>query len=149
MANNYTEATMSPHVFLTPKQKAMFKFYGATCSPKEGGFHYVYWESYFCEQPDEYDLHGELDEENLDDVEFPKIEIFLREVLSNQENSNIVAISVQGCDRCDKMRSGEFGGFALLVTRREYAWVTTDILQVDSSGKIVPNSIEAISFQRK
>jgi len=61
-------------------------------------------------------------------------------------NQSLEALNVEGCHRCDKMRSGEFGGFALMVTRKEYAWCNTGMLRQGKGGKIVPNQIKVLAF---
>lgn len=150
MANNYTEATMTPPVFLTPQQRAVLPCYGARSAPwqkeKPGSeLHYVYWESTFIEDPDEDDF-GVIDAREAGfSGKISSLPYFLRDILLNQENEGLV-ITVEGCHRCDKMRPGEFGGFALMVTRKEYAWVNTGMLRTGKGGKIVPEPIKVLAF---
>lgn len=149
MANNYTEATLTPQVFLTPKQVAMLPCYGASYQLYEKDLHYIYWETCLNEEPDEDDVERALDrdEEGLLGKAFqaPPLAHFLHEILMNPENEGII-LTVEGCHRCDKMRPGEFGGFALMVTRKEYAWINTGMLQTGKGGKIVPQPVKVVAF---
>lgn len=148
MANNYTEATMQPSVYLTPYQELLLSCYGAACEndgPDET-LRYIFWESYFNDTPDEYDMDDAIAEGVLEEgTKLPSIEYFLREVLLNPENKDIDHLDVQGCHRCDKLRPGEFGGFSLVVTRNEYAWINSNMIHV-ADGKIVPPAVVVNRF---
>lgn len=143
MANNYTEATLQPTVYLTERQEALLSCYGAGCEPDGPGdkLRYVFWESYFNDTPDDYDMDEAIADGILEEgAKLPSIEYFLREVLLNPENRDIEHLDVQGCHRCDKLRPGEFGGFSLVVTRNEYAWINSSMIHV-ADGKISPPNI--------
>jgi len=143
MANNYTEVTMTPSVFLTKKQEKLLRCYGADCEPSgpEDKLRYVFWEDHFTEDPDEMDLDEAIADGDLEEgAKMPLIQDFLRDILLNPENKDVEALDVEGCSRCDKLRSGEFGGFALMVTRKEYAYINTGMLNL-KKGKIVPEKI--------
>lgn len=140
MANNYTEVTMTPAVHLTEKQESLFRCYGASCegSGPDDKLRYVFWDDHFNEAPDEMDLEEAIEEGHLEEgAEMPTIEHFLRDILMNPENKDVESLEVEGCWRCEKLRPGEFGGFMLLVTRNEYASVSTAALEI-RNGKIVP-----------
>jgi hypothetical protein len=143
MANNYTEATMIPSVHLTEKQEKLLRCYGASCEPDgpEDKLRYVYWEDHFTEEPDENDMDDAIAEGDLEEgTKMPDIQHFLRDILLNPENQDVEALDVEGCWRCDKLRPGEFGGLGLLVTRKEYAYISTGMLKLQK-GKIVPDKV--------
>lgn len=171
MANNYTQATMVPtEVFLTPAQEAYLRATGARFDHDEAPapLHqladaanetptavrrsYVYWEENFDECVDPETLEDELSDAGYES-EFGRyvnlsIEDFFRHVLRQPENADLGYLRVEGTFSCSKMRPGEFGGFVLTVTRDEYCWCSTHMVQVED-GKIRPLQVEVHKFEEE
>jgi hypothetical protein len=115
MANNYVQATVEPSLpasLFTEAELQSLSFACGLYAERCDDLLYFYAEDSFCEIHDDEDgtrISGpELLQEKLrqlDPVEYPRI-------------------VVEGAT-CSKMRSGEFGGFAFVITRDEIRWMST------------------------
>lgn len=138
MANNYAQATVSPSLptsAFTPLEHEMLRYCGYSGSP-DGDNTYFY-----CEEGDtEIDAEGwqELvfEEVMSDDPSYTKYSSAVVEgaidavtlfqgILNKPECSDIPYITIEGANTCDKMRQGEFGGFAVLITRDDVKYMST------------------------
>lgn len=142
MANNYSQATLTPScLHLTPDQETWLAASGASIEPSEEKGRkgtYVFWRMWFNEAPD-YDgflSQVELEDEQEIEKEAKRLEALggienvLRSILKNPENRHIEKLNIQGAYTCSRMRSDEFGGYALVVTRKEFVWFSTSSLDL-------------------
>ena len=116
MANNYTQATVTPYLPASLFTDAELESLAYECGLSHDRIDdtlYIYAEEYFCEEGvDEKGRHWsclailQAKLKQLDPSEFP----------------NIV---IEGAATCNKMRSGEFGGFAYFITRDEIRHFST------------------------
>lgn len=159
MANNYIQATLSPDgLELTDDQQTWLAATGASMVPaktKEGKpGHYVFWEEGFTECPEPDDFVNQLEDDIEDDealdaevqrfIRMGGIERVLRGILRNPGNRAIPSLKIDAAATCSRMRIGEFGGFALVVTRKEFAWFSTFSLSIEDGQLEHPPKI--ISF---
>ena len=115
MANNYTQATVSPHLpaglFSDSELDAL-----AACGLSHechAGTLYFFADTYFREEDD-----GE------DGEPFNSIALF-QSKLKLLDPADTPHIVIEGAAACSKMRQGEFGGFAFFITRDEVRFTAT------------------------
>lgn len=121
MANNYEQATLSPDIpELTSVEAAILKLSGFGLE-KSGNAWYAYVEEGLIDDFSVWD-----DDERLAQVEADPeygckaaneplwISVLQNVLLRHPDFSHFV---LEGALTCDKMRPGEFGGFAILITR--------------------------------
>ena len=142
---------MLPYVHLTERQRGLLECYGASTEQESSGKHYVFWTDFMTETLDESDLEGFIEDGLLDADQLKQGKVpltlhqLLREILLNPENQEVEALDIAGCYRCDKLRPGEFGGFAIKITRQEYASVSTPMLEL-RKGKIIARPVTIHRF---
>ena len=133
MADNYTQATLTPDVQLTEELRAVLEATGATLEPAGGGQWYVYWEDGFSEL-DEHAPDIPHDPDTAAATAFRErwhgkdMAGVLRAVLDS--NPGIEMLVIEGAYRCSKMRPGEFGGFGIYVTRKESAFISSQDIEM-------------------
>jgi hypothetical protein len=136
MSDNYEQATLTPSVKLTDDLRGGL---AATCASfeEEGdGLTYVYWE----DGPIDIDnTWADVDPEVLERWSGHDLADILRAVLA--ENSDIGLLTMEGASTCSKLRPGEFGGYALYVTRKQYAWVHTGQVHLEDGTLVSRNTI--------
>ena len=139
MANNYTQATVTPtNIPLTREQKEVLCLLGFGCEDStqaddESPRYYIYIEDSFQEPY----------EDGLDEISPEAVE-YLRRILEPGESETLASVfeaydaaslfdrvmqdviaytdglevvTIQGADTCSKLRPGEFGGFAGVITK--------------------------------
>lgn len=160
MANNYSQATLSPYgLVLTEGQKTWLACTGASFEvaskrPKDcldvsddRKGECVFWETNFQECPDEDDLIYKVEDEDEPEkavarlVEMGGIEDVLRSILKNPGNQGIPSLRIDGAATCSRMRSGEFGGFVLVVTRKEFVWANTFSVDLENGQLKHPTKV--------
>ena len=116
MANNYTRATISPELpkdlFNTSELRSLKAACGISGQP-HGGTLYLYAEDWFSETG------------NDDEGREVNCAILLQEKLHQLDPQHYPHITIEGSSACDKMRPGEFGGFAYFITRAEIRYMST------------------------
>jgi len=163
MANSYCQATMDPDcVHLTDDQQLWLEASFAEMDPgtdSEGrkGF-YVLWRECFTSEPEQERfqqvLEGNYDhldaeeaeaaiQKHLPRLEKPSFERLLQSILRNPENSHIEKIRVEGAYTCSRMLPNSFGGFAVVVTRKHYAWYYTGSLDIEGGQLRYPPKVVA------
>ena len=155
MANHYNESTVEPAVSLTPELQQLLHAYGAD-TDQNGDRFYIYFENgvnnddqvleTLREMLDDAayaggDMSDDIDAEIERQVGEVKESLgthglagVFRRVLLMPKNGNVEGIRLEGCNRCDKMRQGAFGGHALVVTREGYARLSTGAITVKNGG---------------
>lgn len=108
MANNYTQATVSPELpaalFSDDELSALSSACGLSCE-RAGDNLYFFAEMYFCERGEDENGFG------IDCL------ALFQEKLLRLDPAAYPYISINGAATCSKMRSDEFAGFAFLITR--------------------------------
>jgi hypothetical protein len=108
MANNYSQATISPDLpaalFSEAELQSLETACGLTCN-KDGDNLYFFAGDFFSKE-------GE--DEDGQDVNCLAL---LRAKLGQLDEAVYPHISIHGASTCSKMRQDEFGGFAYLITR--------------------------------
>jgi hypothetical protein len=140
MANNYTQATLTPSVRLTDELRTALEITLASLEPDDNGTWSVCWDQGIGQlaDADAQDLPQSWDADRVaafqakwSGKDLPDI---LRAILA--ENVAVELLTVEGAHTCSKMRAGQFGGFGLYVTRHQFAFVSsTDALLQD--GRLV------------
>lgn len=140
MANNCTQATLTPSVRLTDELRTALEVTGASLEPDDDGTWYAYWDEGIAELTDAgaRDLPQSWSAEETaafqDRWSNKELADVLRAILA--ENADVEVLTVEGACTCSKMRPGEFGGFGLYVTREQFAAVSSaDVLIQD--GRLV------------
>ena len=115
MANNYTQATVSPDLpaslFSESELDAL-----AACGlshESDGESIYFFADEFFREEDD-----GE-------DGEPVNCIMLLKSKLKLIDPADTPYIVIEGAATCGKMRQGEFGGFAYFITREEVRFIST------------------------
>ena len=135
MANSYTQGTLTPSVKLTDELRTVLGATDASLEPEDDGTTYVYWEEYISESLDPGWNPYDLDQTVLDKWANADMPDILRAVLDH--NPGVELLTMEAAMTCSKMRAGEFGGYALYVTRKQYAYVSTNAIDLDPSGNLV------------
>ena len=140
MANNNTQATLTPSVRLTDELRTALEITCASLEPNGDGTWYAYWDERIGElaAADARDLPQSWSAEEAaafqDKWSNKDLADILRAILA--ENADIELLTVEGAYTCSKMRAGEFGGFGLYVTREQFAAISSaDVLIQD--GRLV------------
>lgn len=126
MANNYYRATLSPdlpaNIFSEEELESLSDACGLKAD-RDGDDLYFFAEEYFCEE-------GE-------DRECSRVNCLtlLQEKLKLLDANEYPHIVIEGAATCSKMRPGEFGGFALFITREEVRGTSTWQWVNEQSGK--------------
>ncbi|WP_201750250.1 hypothetical protein [Tautonia marina] len=109
MADNYSQATVEPdlpgELFTESELDALSAACGLVARPVGGGKLYFFADLYFL-----------VDGEDEDGYTFDCLE-FLQGKLNSLDQEAYPAITIHGASTCSKMRPGEFGGFAHIITR--------------------------------
>lgn len=161
MANSYIQATLNPEcVHLTNDQmlwlEASFADIDPTTLDDRKGY-YVFWRESFASEPEEDRFRdvvaGEYEHIEDDEIAEPQImehatrlaaisfERLLQSILRNPENSHIERIRVEGAYTCSRMLPDSFGGFAIVVTRKHYAWYSTVSLDIEGGQLKYPPKV--------
>lgn len=131
VADNFTQATLTPPVRLTDELVVVLEITGASLQACADGTWYAYWEDGIIE-PDEEDADAWDLPETWAAAEAAAFRHkwgtqgphdILRAILA--VNPDIELLTLEGAHTCSKMRPGEFGGFGLYVTRRQFASIIT------------------------
>jgi hypothetical protein len=140
MADDYTQATLTPSVRLTDELRTALKITCASLQPDDNGTWYAHWDEGIGDpaDTDAEDLPQSWSEEEaqafLDKWHGRDLADILRAILA--ENAGVELLRLEGAYTCSKMRRGEFGGFGIYVTRQQYATVSSaDVLIRD--GRLV------------
>jgi hypothetical protein len=116
MANNYYQATVTPELpaelFSEEDLTSLNTACGLT-TQREGGSLYFFAEESFCERGEDEDGFG------VDCL------ALFQEKLLRLDSAEYPHIAIEGAATCSKMRPGEFGGFAYLITRDAIRSYTT------------------------
>lgn len=145
MASNYYQATLAPDsIHLNEMQVIYLEATGATCEQESDGRYYVYWQE--CLDEDEENIadrvrdaleEGEVDQQMADAIGKLSFRELLRDILTNSANEKVTHLRIEGAWTCDKMRPGEFGGAATIISRSQYATVGTHSARYNpTTGKI-------------
>lgn len=136
MADNYTQATLTPDVRLTDELRTVLEITGASLEPAGDGEWYVYWEDGISELDDDqaWDIPQYTDAAGAaafrDRWSGKDIAGVLRAVLASNPGTGMLVI--EGAYGCSKMRAGEFGGFGIYVTREQSAFISSqDVVMQD------------------
>ena len=116
MANNYSQATVSPNLPAALFDEDELRSLRIACgmsSDRIGDDLYFFAEDYFCEQGEDGDGFG------VDCL------ALLQEKLRQLDADTYPHISIQGATTCSKMRPDEFGGFVHLITRDDVRSMST------------------------
>lgn len=141
MANNYTQATVSPSIpasAITPLELELLNYMGLTGDKytHEGTeLYYFYAEEYLSTVDDcfELDICGdtEIDPDDAVYLEDGKVisgiescDVF-QNILKRLPVDEFPHITIQGADTCSKMRADNFGGFAVYITRESIEFCST------------------------
>lgn len=110
MANNYTQATVSPDLpaslFREAELEALESACGQCCE-RDGESLYFFAAECFCERGEDRDGFG------VDGL------ALFQEKLRQLDPAAYPHIAIHGAATCSKMRPDEFGGFAIFITREE------------------------------
>ena len=141
MANNYYQATMTPDsIHLSEMHQVFLGMTGANCEKESDGRFYVTWGECLNEDIDDFEIidalnEGTITEEQADFIGKTDFNSMLRHIL--YRNPKVTHILVEGAWTCDRMKPGQFGGSAIMVTRTEYADISTGSVDYDKeTGKI-------------
>lgn len=128
MANNYEEATLVPSIpkdKITDAEIAIMDMCGWDSEEDDNGTLYFFCENGMSdfEDADEEDQRMIADDPiwgGRDRIEFTEV---LQKVLERWPEGR--CFQVEGCYRCDRMRAGQFGGFAFFVTKDNVQFTAT------------------------
>jgi hypothetical protein len=129
MANNYTQATLTPSVRLTDELRTALEITCASLEPDHDGTWYAHWDEGIGDlaDADTWNLPQSWSTEEAaafqdkwSDKDLPDI---LRAILA--ENAGVELLTVEGAYTCSKMRAGQFGGFGLYATREQFAAISS------------------------
>lgn len=116
MANNYTNATVTPWLpktsFTEDELEGLSEACGLTYEESDGHL-YFFAEEWFTEEGE--DSEGEA----------VNCTAMLQEKLKGMDPKEYPHLVIEGACYCGKMRPGEFGGFAYFITREEVRYVST------------------------
>lgn len=133
MANNNSQSTVSPSLpksAFTPLELEMLSYCGYSSEPEEEDTLYFYCaeggsviDHYSWAQDGFVDFTGDPSFAKYSaaidpDTEIDHIQVF-QDILNKSECAEIPYITIEGAYTCDEMRQGEFGGFAVLITRND------------------------------
>lgn len=116
MANNYSQATVSPELpasIFSDAELASLSFSCGLQTETHDDMLYFFADESFYEAG-----------EDEDDKRVNCIELFQAK-LKQLDSSAYPHIIIEGAATCSKMRSGEFGGFAYFITRDDVRYVAT------------------------
>lgn len=151
MANNYFQGTVEPSdLTITPAMAKALKVHGAgiehdkpsvldQLAKGDTNLHdvYIYFENGFDEHyEDEEKPDDELNDEEKEVrrlIHLSQEELFREILLLNPEAD---CIEYKWAAYCSRMRPGEFGGGALVVTRTHYLYLNDSHARVEKDGSI-------------
>jgi hypothetical protein len=157
MANNYYQATLTPDsIHLNEMQATYLEMTGASFEKESDGRYYVFWRD--CLDEDNIDEHvatalddGDIDQQMADAIGKLSFRELLRDILNNPANvvADITHLRIDGAWTCDKMRPGEFGGAATVVTRAQYCDMNTgSVFYNKDTGKIEFRFCDVVDFKK-
>jgi hypothetical protein len=135
MADNYYQATVSPDLpaalFTAEELSALETACGLTCE--------TYYEQLYFFADTSFREEGEYDRDG-EDVTINCLNV-LQEKLRQLDPDDYPHISIEGAATCSKMRQGEFGGYAHLITRDAIRSMSTwEWLHAMTASDRVPES---------
>ena len=145
MADNYTQATLTPDVLLTDELRAVLELTGATLEPADDGKWYAYWEDGISELDDQaWDMRQHPDAAEAADFRErwhgKDISDVLRAVLDGNPGTGLLVI--EGAYGCSKMRPGQFGGFGIYVTREQFAFTGSQDIAIQDGRLAVTARVQ-------
>ena len=154
MANNYNQATLSPSsINLNPMHLAWLGMTGAECSKEKDGRYYVFWRECLNEDFEDDEIEGALEDGDIDQAQAD----FIRKSSFNEMlrhilyyNPDVTHLRVDSAWTCEKMRPGEFGGSACVVTRTQHLDMSTGSAYYNKdTGKLEMRWCEVRDFEPK
>jgi hypothetical protein len=116
MANNYTDASISPPLPASLFSQAEIESLHAACNvicSRDGDDLHLFGEMFFSPEGEDED-GGEVD-----------LPALLQSKLRQLDPAAYPRITIHGACHCDKKRPDEFGGFAYVITRDEVRYFST------------------------
>jgi len=134
MANNYAQATMSPVIPLTEEQLEGIAALKRVLVDGEDDENAL--AGRWCA---EFDITEDDEFPDVDEVEpgsyylyyeegslTPGVSMVMQDILRGLDENDVPHLIWEGAYTCSKMRPGEFGGWACVITREDIQWFSTN-----------------------
>jgi hypothetical protein len=152
MANNYYQATLTPDsIHLNDLHRAWLDLTGADWEKEKDGRYYVFWRECLNE-----DIEDQLNEAMADEsITQEQADIIIKhgfngmllDILNYAPNSEVTHLRIDGAWTCSKMRPGNFGGAATIITRTQHCDMNTgSVFYNKDTGKIELRFCDIVDF---